>query len=448
MKLRKIKWQSHQILGDLMLDFTNTTTDKPYDTIIIVGENGTGKTSILESIYNFLKIGPITPFEFIEYQVDENIYQAIPTTETNHSTFFDVKDLISGKLKKIRHDLNNTPDRLSTTLNDPRHYGCAYTKARSTYISKKINTITTSTIDDDIYKNKEDDDNASSLKQLFVDIQNQDNNDLSIKLKSSPTVSLSWKDFEPQSKIYRFSSAFNTFFENKLTYDRIELVNNGYEVFFKKNNKDILLDKLSTGESQIVFRGAYLLKNIGKLNGSIIFIDEPEISMHPCWQEKILSYYKNIFIDNNCQKAQIIVATHSEGVITEALNDDNTKIIVLKIGENGIIEPGHISTPLVLKNTSTAEIAYQAFGTASTDYHNALYGYIEAEGWMDNYKSDKHLVKYVKINRNGATCTYDVCLSEKIRHIIHHPENKHNAYTDEELSESIKAMREFILAQV
>ena len=67
---------------------------------------------------------------------------------------------------------------------------------------------------------------------------------------------------------------------------------------------------------------------------------------------------------------------------------------------------------------------------------------------MDNYKSDKHLVKYVKINRNGATCTYDVCLSEKIRHIIHHPENKHNAYTDEELSESIKAMREFILAQV
>ena len=45
MKLRKIKWQSHQILGDLMLDFTNTTTDKPYDTIIIVGENGTGNLS-------------------------------------------------------------------------------------------------------------------------------------------------------------------------------------------------------------------------------------------------------------------------------------------------------------------------------------------------------------------------------------------------------------------
>ena len=37
MKLRKIKWRSHEILGDLLLDFTNTATGKPYDTIVIAG---------------------------------------------------------------------------------------------------------------------------------------------------------------------------------------------------------------------------------------------------------------------------------------------------------------------------------------------------------------------------------------------------------------------------
>lgn len=31
--------------------------------------------------------------------------------------------------------------------------------------------------------------------------------------------------------------------------------------------------------------------------------------------------------------------------------------------------------------------------------------------------------------------------------MIHHPENKYNTYTEEELKESIKEMREFILSQ-
>ena len=151
MKLRKIKWRSHEILGDLLLDFTNTATGKPYDTIVIAGENGTGKTSILESIYNFLNVGPISPFEFIEYQVDKNIFQAVPTHETDHENFFDIKDITSGKLDKIRYDRSFSPQKLRTTSEDPRHYGSVYTKARTNFTSSKISAITTKKIDDDIY---------------------------------------------------------------------------------------------------------------------------------------------------------------------------------------------------------------------------------------------------------------------------------------------------------
>lgn len=68
-------------------------------------------------------------------------------------------------------------------------------------------------------------------------------------------------------------------------------------------------------------------------------------------------------------------------------------------------------------------------------------GYIEAEGWMKNYRSNKKLFEYKKINHNGRINYINICLSEKIRHMIHHPENKYNTYTEEELKESIKEMR-------
>ena len=77
MKLRKIKWSNHPVLGNLELDFTNQT-ENACDTIVIAGENGLGKTTILETIYQFLREGTITPFEYLEYEADGNRYKAFP----------------------------------------------------------------------------------------------------------------------------------------------------------------------------------------------------------------------------------------------------------------------------------------------------------------------------------------------------------------------------------
>jgi hypothetical protein len=41
------------------------------------------------------------------------------------------------------------------------------------------------------------------------------------------------------------------------------------------------------------------LQNKNSINGNPILIDEPEISLHPNWQLKILDFYKNIFIDES-----------------------------------------------------------------------------------------------------------------------------------------------------
>ena len=52
MKIRKIEFKDHPILGDMKLDFTDQD-GKVINTIIFAGENGTGKSLILNTIYGF-----------------------------------------------------------------------------------------------------------------------------------------------------------------------------------------------------------------------------------------------------------------------------------------------------------------------------------------------------------------------------------------------------------
>jgi len=52
MKIRKITFTNHPILSNLTLDFTDRN-GKTIDTIILAGENGVGKSVILNAIYSF-----------------------------------------------------------------------------------------------------------------------------------------------------------------------------------------------------------------------------------------------------------------------------------------------------------------------------------------------------------------------------------------------------------
>lgn len=67
-------------------------------------------------------------------------------------------------------------------------------------------------------------------------------------------------------------------------------------------------------------------------------IDEPEISMHPKWEQKILSYYKGLFTNQDTQFAQLLFATHSEHVLKEALKGGNNHLVMVLKDNNGTIE--------------------------------------------------------------------------------------------------------------
>lgn len=459
MKIKKVKWNNHPILGDLELDFINPATGEPFSNILLAGENGSGKTTILESISTFLNLGSFENFEYIEYIVDGELLKAKPQPGQDDSKlgFHIIEDSVGG-ITHIYTNKNNNFKAIEENLKDMRHYGCIFSKARSDFKTEAIRSTTTKELDSEKYA-KDNEDNFTSLKQLIVDIQNQDNAEYSKVNREkgdrgdSP---LAYPVFYLTSKIYRFKESFNNFFD-KIKYDNVEDGDGEKKILFKKNNHSIPIDSLSTGEKQIVFRGAYLLKNTRKLDGAAIMVDEPELSMHPKWQEKILQYYKDLFTESDgTQKAQLFFATHSEHVLKEALSNKNQNLVIVLTDNAGIIENERIDAPSVLPTITNAETNYLAFDIVSNDYHIELYGWLQQckklptvkkcddyiKTQHSKYDSSKHEKKYAFTNPQGNVVTYDT-IPTYIRNCIDHPDSAHS-FTEAELRTSIELLIELV----
>lgn len=435
MKIRKVKWKNHPILGNLELDFINSTNNLPFETILLAGENGTGKTTILETISTFLNGGTFEYFDYIEYIAEGKNLKAV---EANHPTSKDFYDMVDGndtvQMHTNKSNINETVDKNPLNI---RYGGCVFAKARADYKTTKINSTTTKKLDTEKFNTDQEED-FTSLKQLIVDIQSQDNSDYTEANKLLGSNPKSWDDFYISSKIYRFKSAFDSFFD-KLKYDKVADENSEKTILFIKNNKSISIDKLSTGEKQIVFRGIYLLKNSRVLDDAIILVDEPELSMHPKWQKNILKYYIDLFTENNTQKTQLLIATHSEHVLSDSLNDKNKNLVIVLNESNGIITPKRIDAPSVLPSITSAETNYLAFDIVSNDYHIELYGWLQNKETKNKIKSCDDFIKNNGLYNSAIhskpssfnTTNYDT-LSTYIRNAIDHPEPNKN-YTESEL---------------
>ena len=99
---------------------------------------------------------------------------------------------------------------------------------------------------------------------------------------------------------------------NKLNFKRIS-VSSEYGVKIVQNdNKELELNKLSSGEQQIIVLYYDLI--FGIQNKVVLLIDEPEISLHVAWQRELMNDFNKI-IDLKNYNLSIIIATHSPQVI-------------------------------------------------------------------------------------------------------------------------------------
>lgn len=403
--ISKFSCQNHPILGDLLLDFCKDD-GKPYKNIVLIGENGCGKSTILRLISNHFAGGKL-----------------------ENSTIESVKQ---------NGEKDNKP--LYST-------GFCYSSSQTEF--SRDNEF-----DDGNYKNASDLDEKTyeencdekNIKYLFLNIKNNDSLDLMDIAESESKVSDSkYLSFQKESRVYRFTNAFNNFFE-KLKLVKIDCREK--KIIFEKNGKNFEMVNLSTGEKQIVMRGASILKNLKKLQDGVVLIDEPEIGMHPRWEKNIMKYYENLVTINGNQTTQIIFATHSEFVVEAALNDKENTLVILLSDINGKINNKKITGPFILPKITSAEVNYEAFHIASKDYHNQLYAYLQKLKNVTSVKKTDDVIlqsDFYKNEIHSKDSSYRnihyKTLPTYIRNAIDHPDNG-NGFTDDELEKSIELLKE------
>ena len=180
------------------------------------------------------------------------------------------------------------------------------------------------------------------------------------------------------------------------------------------------------------------------MSGGIALVDEPELSMHPKWQQKVLQYYRNLFNKDGSQDAQMILATHSEYVLRSALEDRDNVLIITLSNDHGTIHSKNITAPAILPTITSAETNYLAFGILSVDYHIELYGYLQNKTGNFTVKSCDDSALHAKASsftsQRGQTTNYQT-LPTYIRNLIDHPDPNRN-YTQEELKRSTELLIE------
>ena len=173
---------------------------------------------------------------------------------------------------------------------------------------------------------------------------------------------------------------------------------------------------------------------------ALFICEEPETSQHSENQKKLINALIALSTESN---VQVIVTTHS-AVLVNALDFKNIRLICADGSQKRVeaVRSGQLPFP------SLNEVNYLAFSEISEGYHDELYGYLEEQGWLNEYKQGKTTVPYKKISANGTTLEQQICMTEYIRHQIHHPENKYNArFNDLQLRRSIEDMRAFVTSK-
>lgn len=479
MKIKRIKLQNNAFFGNTEFQFTDDN-DHTLNNIVLAGKNGCGKTQLLNIIYEFSNLplrgdvrNEINTFtvmlsqeelQQINQSLDEQYKLVEPTGEMDITVNYQVQPGYWSRLKieyksQVIHESTNIKTIDSSHLFSRADIKSIFKSIFSTveinYSPKDTSTVTSKEIDEEVTGSiRSGNDLASDIQQLFIDIQDSDAHELQVWVDNHtgqvPPESVTHR------RINRFKDAFSTVFDN-LNFSRVVTNNGKKKVYFQKDGQDIDIASLSSGEKQIVFRGAFLLRNQQSIKGSVVLIDEPEISLHPAWQMKIYDYYRKLFTENDgTQTSQLFIATHSQYVLCSALENHFNTLIVLLQHTNTNVNIKRINAPLVLPIITSAELNYVAFNIVSNDYHIQLFGYLQNKiaynqsldfctvklcdsyiTQQPEYDPTKHK-KTSSYTFRGQTTNYDT-LPTYIRNAIDHPDPT-RSFTQQELRTSIELL--------
>jgi len=315
MKIKKVHLEKHPLFGTMDIDFTGSE-EEALDTIVLAGINGTGKTTLLKTI---LDIGS-------HYQISKENYP---------DSYLEIDFTSEYKERTIDSHWNASFD----------HDGG---KFKINFLNEKIRQINESERPKFIYMPTEI--NFNNFKQINlafskkyggfrIVVEQAIISDMPSYLATIINREV-YKNVELPAKkaIDKVCGEINSLFDILEIDARIVGLNpEGEKLPIFKNSAGVVFDikNLSSGEKQLFIRTMAL--RMLNANNSIILIDEPEISMHPKWQQRIVNVYQKIGNNN-----QVIIATHSPHVVA-SVPKEGVKLLKRENGRIKVVEYDEIN---------------------------------------------------------------------------------------------------------
>jgi len=257
LKICEVYISDYKIFDNFKIDFTNAD-GKPSPIIILAGINGTGKTTLLKYINEFKIITEKDNRGLLKLERFDVKTKTISDEVFNFSSMWNVK-------KELKEE----------------------TFMSKLFTEKVVYFPTNKTIND--------------FKSFLAEFTNH---------------TMHEKDLKPSKVFDNVRKQINKIFTDLKIFIEFDKVDEKGNIFFRKknNNKESFsIDEISTGEKTLLSKMLYFY--LKEIKDSVILIDEPELSLHPAWQNKVLKLYETFAKENNCQ---IILATHSPHIIGSA----------------------------------------------------------------------------------------------------------------------------------
>ncbi|PWN06119.1 ATP-dependent nuclease [Rhodohalobacter mucosus] len=220
----------------------------------------------------------------------------------------------------------------------------------------------------------------------------------------------------------------------------------------KKGTLDLPVKDLGSGFEMII--SLLFLETLASFSKEklLILIDEPELHLHPKLQEKLADYLLSLSQESN--NHQIFISTHSPIFYKNTFNKTGVKTFVTSFedGDELVIQKMQPDSGLFPWSPSWGEINYKAYNYPTVEFHNELYGFIQEkhekfkEKEIDDFFEEQGLKnsKQWQREQNGNPGAKYMCtLPVFIRNKIHHPENtimQVSTFSSKELEESIESM--------
>ena len=368
MKIKNLHIKEYNGLENLDINFESK--GKVLDLIVLAGINGSGKTRVLESVLDFFyKIEMFYKSQNkIELFYEEIENESIKTAGNIDVFYNELKNgakgaFLSPKYLEIKKILKKFPKIIYV----PTEINFQKVQKAQTNFKKEYNFI-------NIVDSYEIKDIPSYIATRISKVANEEE-DLTMG--------------QVRKKVFAEINGIFEILELDVKLSEISKDENSMPIFTDSSGKKFGINELSSGEKQLFLR-TLAIKMLEPEN-SIIMIDEPELSLHPKWQQKIVDVYRKIGRNN-----QIILATHSPHILGSV---EKENIILLEKNENGIVKVKMGDEFGNSYGQTTGRILEDIMGL-ETDRNpsvNNLLNLVKEMVKNDNYENSKFEEKYAKI---------------------------------------------------